>query len=96
MATDPWHGTGAAQAGETGEDIVQILSQLAHRSRLDGLACASEVLDQAVIAVFNALFMDRQAIASATYGGPSRSAEPCVNGGVKTGHGAAEKSASLA
>lgn len=60
MATDPWDGTGAAKAAETSEEIVRILAVLARRSRREGLVCASEALDQAVIAVFNALSVDRQ------------------------------------
>lgn len=60
MAIEAWDGTGAAKAAETGEEIVRILAVLVRRSRRGGLVCASEALDQAVIAVFNALSVDRQ------------------------------------
>lgn len=60
MAIEAWDGTGAAKAAETSEEIVRILAVLVRRSRREGLVCASEALDQAVIAVFNALSVDRQ------------------------------------
>lgn len=73
MATDPGDGTGATKAAEISEEIVRILAMLARRSRREGLVCASEALDQAVIAVFNALSADRQTDARARSERPSQS-----------------------
>lgn len=61
MVTELCGSADVVSDADAGQEIIQILAGLARRSRREGLTCASEALDQAVIAVFNALFVDRAA-----------------------------------
>lgn len=45
---------------KSGDQILDALRKLARQSRRAGLLCASEALDDALISVFNALFVDNK------------------------------------